>query len=356
MRTFVLALLCRRARGFARGATRLSAMPAGVEALAGQEPIPLGKAPQPAAVAAAMPAELESGAPVPLVEPLVEAPQPAAAAMPAESGAPVALAEPLGEAPQPAAAAMPAELESGAPVPLAEAGAANGTKAGAANRTAVGVDMFGEPVYEDDMARDAAAADAISDAELEAMAVAEGRGANWWAEASAADDDDAPVEEAEEAAVYDLDGSEWKVGILWNGKKKIDVTWIRCNPGGVARWGLPAEGKWKVEDGNYATFSRDFFGGWNGKRLLSARLQGDGNYLSGYVRGWKPWDTASVLGQFQAIRLGVDRSAEDAPWLAEQPEPAAGAAKLEGDELWPSTLGPKPEGNEKWPSTMGKDQ
>lgn len=119
----------------------------------------------------------------------------------------------------------------------------------------------------------------------------------------------------------DFNGSEWKIGILWNGKKKIDVSWIRCKPMNELQWGFGAEGKWRLEDGTFVTFTRDFFLGWHGRRLFSAKIGEDSNYLEGVVRGWKPWDSATVMGQWEAIRLGVDRP-EEAPWtnLEEQLE------------------------------------
>ena len=182
---------------------------------------------------------------------------------------------------------LPDTLESGgAPVPLAEA-----NNATAAGREPVGVGVFGEPIFAED---------------LEPAVVA-------------------PLPEEEEAeepppavrfADADILGSEWKIGILWNDRSKLDVTWVRCKEAKEVQWGFRAKGKWTLEDGLFLTFSRDFFGGWHGKRLFSGKLTDDGNFIQGVVRGWKPWDTASVMGKFQAIRLGVERP-NPAPWLSE---------------------------------------
>ena len=41
--------------------------------------------------------------------------------------------------------------------------------------------------------------------------------------------------------------------------------------------------------------------------------------MEGYVRGWSPISPASVVGQWQAKRLGVDKNeAGIAPWFKEE--------------------------------------
>ncbi|KAH8081710.1 hypothetical protein JL720_8833 [Aureococcus anophagefferens] len=75
----------------------------------------------------------------------------------------------------------------------------------------------------------------------------------------------------------DFVGSEWKIGVLWRDKEKIDVTW----------------------------------------RLFSARVGADGNFVEGVVRGWKPFESATIMGQWQAIRLGVEGRGA-APWFEDE--------------------------------------
>ena len=46
---------------------------------------------------------------------------------------------------------------------------------------------------------------------------------------------------------------------------------------------------------------------WGGKRIFTAALKTEQNqvYMEGLIRGWSPLSPAEILGQFQAIRLGV---------------------------------------------------
>jgi len=116
-------------------------------------------------------------------------------------------------------------------------------------------------------------------------------------------------------------GSEWKVGIMWKDNKNIQETWIRCKEEFDCEWGTGGkEGTWDV-DGKIFTFTRDYVGGWNGKRIFSAPLRDRNSevYLEGLVRGWAPFTPAEVMGQWQAIRLGVDRSEYDDPiWMTRE--------------------------------------
>jgi len=68
--------------------------------------------------------------------------------------------------------------------------------------------------------------------------------------------------------------------------------------------------------GPYLSFSRDFKFGWGGKRLFAAKLSRKQNevFLDGLVRGWTPLEPATVMGQFQAIRLGVNRTVYGEPY------------------------------------------
>ena len=127
-----------------------------------------------------------------------------------------------------------------------------------------------------------------------------------------------PAERTYTAA--DFVKSEWKVGVLWRNKKEIEETWIRCKEDGESEWGWGASGKWRIEEGSFVTFTRDYALGWNGRRLFSAKIGDDPNFVEGVVRGWKPFESASVMGQWQAIRLNVkDRAL--APWMDESRYP-----------------------------------
>ena len=135
---------------------------------------------------------------------------------------------------------------------------------------------------------------------------------------------DSPVGEGDAAAppperTYapaDFVGSEWKLGVLWRGDDKIEVTWARCLADGSAEFGWGTRGSWRLDEGRFLTFAREFPLGWNGKRLFSAKVGDDPDFVEGIVRGWKPFESASVMGQWQAIRLGVERKGV-APWWRE---------------------------------------
>jgi len=124
-----------------------------------------------------------------------------------------------------------------------------------------------------------------------------------------------PAEAEKRYTRSDLAGSEWKVGINWRDSDKIDVSWFRLKADGASEWGffIGGQGRWKMDDGLFVTVSQDYFLGWNGKRLFSAKIGNDPNYLEGVIRGWKPWEPAAVMGRWQAIRLGVERP-NPPPW------------------------------------------
>ena len=153
----------------------------------------------------------------------------------------------------------------------------------------------------------------------------EGLGVDMWGEPVTANDmvpldlDPPAVDSAAPPKVYseaDFAGSEWKIGILWRDTAKVDVTWFRCKDDKTSQWGfaIDNQGNWRVDDGLYLTVTREFLLGWHGRRLFSAKIGDDPNYLEGIIRGWKPWEPASVMGRWQAIRLNVDRKTK-APWL-----------------------------------------
>mmetsp|Transcript_11934 Transcript_11934/g.25238 ORF Transcript_11934/g.25238 Transcript_11934/m.25238 type:complete len:288 (+) Transcript_11934:42-905(+) len=152
------------------------------------------------------------------------------------------------------------------------------------------------------------------------------------------DDDD----EDEEEWVYeeytdltepDFYNSEWKIGTVWNDRpNEIKETWVRLivddgggGPGAsstnVAVWGDGARGKWNIDvPSQFFSVSKESFGGWLGKRIYAGNAD-DYYYLQGTVRGWSPIASASVLGQWQMKRLGVDRDeAGVAPWFQEEEE------------------------------------
>jgi len=174
---------------------------------------------------------------------------------------------------------------------------------------------------------------------------------------SAAQDEDG---EDEEEWVYeeytdlteaDFYNSEWKIGIVWNDNESvIKETWVRLvvdeggdGPGAtatnVAIWGDGGKGKWSLDVANqFFSISKESFGGWFGKRIFAGNAD-DYYYLQGSVRGWSPLQSASVWGQWQMKRLGVDREeAGIAPWFEEDDddeEEAGGANMLEGSNESP---------------------
>lgn len=148
----------------------------------------------------------------------------------------------------------------------------------------VGVDMWGNPVTEDEMT---------------AVAPIE--------------EDEPPPEKKYKRS--DFAGSEWKIGVNWRDSEKVEVSWFRIKEDGTSQWGfnIGSQGQWKMDEGMYLTVSQDYLLGWNGKKLYTAKIDPDTNYLEGIVRGWKPWEPASVMGRWQAVRLGVDRP-KSPPW------------------------------------------
>lgn len=93
----------------------------------------------------------------------------------------------------------------------------------------------------------------------------------------------------------------------------------------------------------YFSISKESFGGWFGKKIWAGNID-DFYYLEGTVRGWSPISPASVVGQWQAIRLGVVDGERvtveergEAPWfnreesLDEEGDNEEGG-EVEGDE------------------------
>ena len=167
------------------------------------------------------------------------------------------------------------------------------------------------------------------------------------------DDEEWVYEEYTDLTEADFYNSEWKIGIVWNDNEDvIKETWVRLivddNGGGpgstptnVAIWGDGGKGKWSLDVANqFFSISKESFGGWFGKRIFAGNAD-DYYYLQGTVRGWSPVQSASVLGQWQMKRLGVDREeAGIAPWFQEdeddEEEASSGANMLEGSDESPA--------------------
>mmetsp|Transcript_5631 Transcript_5631/g.8099 ORF Transcript_5631/g.8099 Transcript_5631/m.8099 type:complete len:251 (-) Transcript_5631:145-897(-) len=135
------------------------------------------------------------------------------------------------------------------------------------------------------------------------------------------DDDEWEYEEFENLTEADFYGSEWKVGTVWANKSdKIEETWVRLLADDMqAIWGDGAKGKWSIDlASQFLSISKDNFGGWRGKKIWAGVVD-DYYYLQGTIRGWNPIKPASVMGQWQAKRLGVDKGeAGVAPWFQEE--------------------------------------
>lgn len=138
------------------------------------------------------------------------------------------------------------------------------------------------------------------------------------------DDDEYEYEEYESLTEADFYNSEWKIGTLWDNSDNIEETWFRCvvkesDFGAVefiGIWGDGSKGKWNFDASTqFFSISKDSYGGWLGKQIWAGSVD-DYYYMQGTIRGWNPISPASVLGQWQAKRLGVDREeAGIAPWF-----------------------------------------
>ena len=153
------------------------------------------------------------------------------------------------------------------------------------------------------------------------------------------DDDDDDEEEEEEEYEYedidyltqaDFEGTEWKVGTLMKGSNQqasdIDVTWVRLKveeetKKQLTQWGDGSKGTWSFDAASqFLSMSKDSFLGIKGKDIWACEVD-DYYFVRGAVRGWKPWASADVTGQWQAFRLGVDEEERGtAPWFEEEDE------------------------------------
>jgi hypothetical protein len=133
------------------------------------------------------------------------------------------------------------------------------------------------------------------------------------------DDDEDEYEYLEYDTLTEPDflNSEWFVGTCWDSKKnEIRETWVRLAIKGnknIAVWGDDAEGTWSLDVASqFLAISKEYLWG----KQIWAGVVDDYYFISGTVRGWTYLTPASVLGQWQARRLGVD--AEEAgtpPWF-----------------------------------------
>lgn len=138
------------------------------------------------------------------------------------------------------------------------------------------------------------------------------------------DDDEYEYVEFDSLAESDFAGSEWLVGTVFEGKenKPIQETWCRLfvteEGKNLAFWGDNSEGTWNFDVASqFLTLSKDTL---FGKRIWACTTD-DFYYLQGTVRGWTYLQSARVLAQWQARRLGVDpEEAGIAPWFEEQDE------------------------------------
>jgi hypothetical protein len=138
------------------------------------------------------------------------------------------------------------------------------------------------------------------------------------------DDDEYEYVEFDSLAEADFAGSEWLVGTVFEGKenKPIQETWCRLfvteEGKNLAFWGDNSEGTWNFDVASqFLTLSKDTL---FGKRIWACTTD-DFYYLQGTVRGWTYLQSARVLAQWQARRLGVDaEEAGIAPWFEEQDE------------------------------------
>jgi len=146
------------------------------------------------------------------------------------------------------------------------------------------------------------------------------------------DDDDDEFEYVEYDILTETEfmGSEWLVGtVMDNRDKKIGETWVRLATDekgkNIAIWGDKAEGTWNFDTANqFLSVSKNAFWGKN----IWAGVVDDFYFCRGSVRGWNYLSAASVVGQWQAKRLGVEKEeAGGAPWFEEEekddPQPPA---------------------------------
>eukprot|EP00569_Conticribra_weissflogii_P006994 CAMPEP_0171335920 /NCGR_PEP_ID=MMETSP0878-20121228/5653_1 /TAXON_ID=67004 /ORGANISM="Thalassiosira weissflogii, Strain CCMP1336" /LENGTH=272 /DNA_ID=CAMNT_0011837263 /DNA_START=24 /DNA_END=842 /DNA_ORIENTATION=- len=137
-------------------------------------------------------------------------------------------------------------------------------------------------------------------------------------------------EEFELLTERDFFDTEWKIGtVLDSSPDSIATTWVRLTTTdegtNIATWGnsnkIIARGKWAIDvPSQFFSISRESLGGWFGKQIWAGTLE-DYYFMEGTVRGWSPISPASVIGQWQGIRLGVSKEERGvAPWFAREEE------------------------------------
>ena len=140
------------------------------------------------------------------------------------------------------------------------------------------------------------------------------------------EDDEYEYVEYERLTESEFVKSEWLVGTNWDrSRDKIDETWVRLlvdeDGKNVAYWGDKSEGKWSLDVASqFLSISKE---GIFGKEIWAGVVD-DFYFLQGTVRGWTYWQAASVLGQWQARRLGVDKEEIGTPpWFEGTQEEAS---------------------------------
>lgn len=137
---------------------------------------------------------------------------------------------------------------------------------------------------------------------------------------SVEEDDEDEYEYVEYDALTEAEfvGSEWLVGTNWDrSSDKIEETWVRLvvseEGKNMCYWGDNSEGKWSLDVASqFLSISKESF---FGKQIWAGVVE-DYYFLQGTVRGWTYLMPASVLAQWQARRLGVDKEeAGVAPWF-----------------------------------------
>lgn len=123
--------------------------------------------------------------------------------------------------------------------------------------------------------------------------------------------------EYEDLTEEDFVGSEWQVGTCWESKtNEVKETWVRLatkEDKNIAIWGDNAEGSWSLDVASqFLAISKEYLWG----KQIWAGVVDDYYFVQGTVRGWTYLTPASVLGQWQAKRLGVNpEEAGTPPWF-----------------------------------------
>mmetsp|Transcript_8745 Transcript_8745/g.23601 ORF Transcript_8745/g.23601 Transcript_8745/m.23601 type:complete len:262 (-) Transcript_8745:1357-2142(-) len=152
------------------------------------------------------------------------------------------------------------------------------------------------------------------------------------------DDDEFEYIEYDVLSEAEFRGSEWAVGTVQGENvqnQKVKETWVRLaadkDGKNIAIWGDGSQGTWAFDVASqFISISKEKLWGKN----IWACVVDDYYYLQGSVRGWTFLTPASVTGQWQARRLGVDpEEAGEAPWFEpEEPEESTDIVTKEDEE------------------------